>query len=154
MGAEDKIVKANITLDEANKYDDEESLYFKPLTNIQYELGFSKWELRRKMVPGFTDKTKLEEKTELFLLIDLKNGKIPPKGTQVWTSLTQSVRQAFEAHLRSGAITKHIFSLCMKEVKGKTHPQPQVSIVRAKTPNEIEQSDASLAAWQAAEKED
>ena len=120
------VKETEISPDEAEKLDQLDNKYFKPETNIDYELSFSEWKLLRKEVPDYNNREKMVEKTVLKLVIDSLNGtKVKTNGEPIditWEILSMKCRMAWDTYYRNGNITKKMFSYKQKgEAKNRTY---------------------------------
>lgn len=100
-----------ISFGEAEELDSLETMYFKPETNIQYELTFSAWKLVRKQIPKYKEKETYEEKTILELKVETVNGK---ETDQEWGIISKKLRTAFSTYCVNGNILKKVFSYKQK----------------------------------------
>jgi hypothetical protein len=101
--------------DDADELDLLNSKFFKPETNIRYELTFAPvgdvlqgqpeqgYEMVEKEVPDFNDKTKLTKRVVLKLKVSSINGK---KVEQEWGVMAQKLRTLFKEACISGNILK------------------------------------------------
>lgn len=119
MSNENEIQK-KLTFEEAEKLDSMSAKYFKPETNIQYELSFSEVDgegflLFRKDCQ-FKKDAPVEQKTCLRLHVENINGNKPEneQGYQVWDITSIKLRTAFETYCKNGNILKKIFSFKQK----------------------------------------
>jgi hypothetical protein len=102
----------------ADKMDDENSSFFKPLTNIKYELTFQPFlngkpfEIRVLDGTDYKDKTKKVPTPVLVVRVASIDGKATDKEYSVWA---KRGRQVFQGPCESGAITKKKFSFKIAE---------------------------------------
>lgn len=130
------VLKDNMTFDEANEIDALSSKYFKPETNIQYELEFGvvsdgkPYRLCRKRMPKFGKKDEMEDKTILELNVVKVNGKKPETetGSMEWGILSSKLRSAFEPYCTNKNFMKKVYAFKQKG-EGKNR-EYQVSEIR------------------------
>ena len=117
------MVEAQKTLqnfDEADKLDDENSPFFKPLTNIKYELTFQAlegnkpFEIRILDGKDYNDKTKVVKTPVLVLRVASINGVATDKEWSIWAKKGRAV---FQGPCETGAILKKKFAFKVAEDK-------------------------------------
>ena len=119
MEAKQEKLEEEVSLDEANKMDALESKFFKPKTNIRYDMTFSGYKLikqtrekydftARKIIPG-------EFVTSVVLILHLasldgKSSKADGTPLEMtWEIRSRNCRAAWEPYLRNGTIDKMKF---------------------------------------------
>ena len=117
---EDENQKTLENFEAADTLDDENSLFFKPLTNIKYELTFKPlasgkpYEIRVLDSTDYNDKTKKVKAPVLVLNIASINGVAANKEWSIWN---KKGREAFRGACETGAILKKKYSFKMTEDK-------------------------------------
>jgi len=126
-GTQEKI--GGMTFEQAEEVDMLNSKFFKPKTNIKYELGFgliekpdktkAQYYLYEKMMPDYDDKTKEVKKVSLDIKIVSING---VEVNQVWSVLSPKLRNLFATYCDSPNFLKKFYIYkSTGEGKDKTH---------------------------------
>lgn len=100
-----------ISWDEGKRMRTLDSRFFKPEANLKYILTFSKWELTRKKIPDYNDKTKMVEKTVLELTVDSVGGQ---KVEQRWDITSMKLQDIIEPYCRESILDKRKFEFIMR----------------------------------------